>query len=410
MGQNVWAALSPSGNPSWPALRDALILNNELTFANAAAVQSTTLAPARAIKVLGLSYFWDSTDTTSAHDGVTVLVSEDGRRYKLGRPEFVPNRVEAFTNTPPGSPSLGHAWLIGAAPSGAWAAHANKIAIWTVNGWVFIAPANVAGRIVYVAAEDASYQYAASGWRKGLGAATLAPDTVEQQHLQVEIARAFMVENVTTNAPPPGVAGLAYVVGPSPTGAWAGQANKIAVWREGSWQFYAPAEGWTVWDRSSDSNLVYSGSSWYWPLGASLAIPRVTHVYLNASQPVSTIGGPSQYTYSDGTAPTTAQRRVMLSPLDVTFQASAAGQKLVFGWDNIDFPSFVGLAVAFAIFRDADPTAIGWVLPAAGSRLVVPSVDAAPHVYRLAVMHEGGVSSSGTLRKNAIFSIHEVVA
>src|SRR5687767_10021930 len=43
-------------------------------------------------------------------------------------------------------------------------------------------------------------------------------------------------------------AGDRYHVGNSPTGAWSGQAGKIAVWRDSdsAWEFWTPAKGWIM--------------------------------------------------------------------------------------------------------------------------------------------------------------------
>ena len=46
--------------------------------------------------------------------------------------------VEAETATPPASPLPGQAWLVGAAPTGAFAGHAAAIAGWTAAGWRFV--------------------------------------------------------------------------------------------------------------------------------------------------------------------------------------------------------------------------------------------------------------------------------
>src|SRR5215470_3414221 len=47
-------------------------------------------------------------------------------------------------------------------------------------------------------------------------------------------------------AAPPGspTEGARYIVAASPTGAWAGQAGRIAARQDGAWAFYAPQEGW----------------------------------------------------------------------------------------------------------------------------------------------------------------------
>src|SRR6185369_944326 len=57
----------------------------------------------------GRVYHFDSTDTTTAHDGVSVLVTLSGGRYKLAAgSEVVAYSVKDNTiSTPPGSPVLG---------------------------------------------------------------------------------------------------------------------------------------------------------------------------------------------------------------------------------------------------------------------------------------------------------------
>ena len=65
-------------------------------------------------------------------------------------------------------------------------------------------------------------------------------------------------------ASPPGspVEGSRYIVAASPTGAWAGQAGKIAAYQDGAWAFYAPREGWLAWVADEDELYVWSGSAW----------------------------------------------------------------------------------------------------------------------------------------------------
>lgn len=64
------------------------------------------------------------------------------------------------------------------------------------------------------------------------------------------------------NAPPGSPAsGDTYVIGPSPTGAWAGQAGKVAGYYAG-WRIKAPEEGWVAWVRDEDRLIYHSGSAW----------------------------------------------------------------------------------------------------------------------------------------------------
>lgn len=75
------------------------------------------------------------------------------------------------------------------------------------------------------------------------------------------LLQAAMV-SVGVNTPPGSpAAGDCYIVGTSPTGAWAGQAKALAFYTTG-WNFVTPWEGLTVW--ASDVNLLYTydGSAW----------------------------------------------------------------------------------------------------------------------------------------------------
>lgn len=48
--------------------------------------------------------------------------------------------VEGEANAPPSSPEAGECWLVGSAPSGAWAGHAGELACWSTGTWIFAAP------------------------------------------------------------------------------------------------------------------------------------------------------------------------------------------------------------------------------------------------------------------------------
>lgn len=49
--------------------------------------------------------------------------------------------VEAMgVDAPPADPTVGQAWIVGAAPTGAWAGRAGAVAGWTGGGWRFVPP------------------------------------------------------------------------------------------------------------------------------------------------------------------------------------------------------------------------------------------------------------------------------
>jgi len=68
---------------------------------------------------------------------------------------------------------------------------------------------------------------------------------------------------------PPGApaSGDLYIVGPAATGAWAGQAGKLALWQAGDdltavWLFITPKAGWRVFVVDESTRYQYSGTVW----------------------------------------------------------------------------------------------------------------------------------------------------
>lgn len=65
-------------------------------------------------------------------------------------------------------------------------------------------------------------------------------------------------------ATPPGspAPGARYLVAASPTGAWSGQAGKIAAWQNGAWSFFPPQAGWVLWVADEAVPIAFTGSAW----------------------------------------------------------------------------------------------------------------------------------------------------
>ncbi|BCP52837.1 hypothetical protein K32_14540 [Kaistia sp. 32K] len=71
------------------------------------------------------------------------------------------------------------------------------------------------------------------------------------------------VEAVSANTPPGAPAeGARYLLGASPTGAWAGQAGALAVFADGSWWFATPEVGWLAFDKATATLLVRKAAGW----------------------------------------------------------------------------------------------------------------------------------------------------
>jgi hypothetical protein len=89
------------------------------------------------------------------------------RGFLRGVDGLVQPNVKGYSiNTPPGSPSDGDVYIIGAAPTGAWAAKDNQIARWSsvANAWEFYVP-KAGWRVVDSSATgQPQYTFTGSDW------------------------------------------------------------------------------------------------------------------------------------------------------------------------------------------------------------------------------------------------------
>lgn len=80
---------------------------------------------------------------------------------------------------------------------------------------------------------------------------------------RLEASINIVVVDKDLNAPPTSPAANArYIVGSSPTGAWSGQAGKIAFVSGTSWLFLTPYIGWRAWVTDESQFYRYNGSTW----------------------------------------------------------------------------------------------------------------------------------------------------
>jgi hypothetical protein len=71
------------------------------------------------------------------------------------------------------------------------------------------------------------------------------------------------VEEPPRNAPPAGpAAGQAWIVGPSPSGAWAGKSGCVAGHTPGGWRFVAATEGFSLLVKSTGTFATYREGAW----------------------------------------------------------------------------------------------------------------------------------------------------
>jgi len=208
----------------------------------------------------GYVYFYDATDTTTADDGLTCLVSGDGRRYILADASAIAiSSVLDLTNTPPVSPTVADAYVVGTSPTGAWVGHAKDIALYTKRGWVFAQPKP--GCALLNEATGLNIQYSAAGaW--GPMATSLDVDAVTPE---LTLMWGGLSVEAQQNAPPSLVTGLYYLVGTSPSGAWVGHSNDIAYTLDAvSWSFLDAYDGAIVFNKATDTSLTWFDATGDW--------------------------------------------------------------------------------------------------------------------------------------------------
>ncbi len=100
-----------------------------------------------------------------------------------------------------------------------------------------------------------------------------------QKHVTVNESLRFLdvlvqiaVKSAALSAPPGAPAdGQRWIIGPAPSGLWAGRATQIAAWQDGAWAFFAPKDGWLAWNEATLTSLIFSAGSWVSLIGALLA-------------------------------------------------------------------------------------------------------------------------------------------
>ena len=75
------------------------------------------------------------------------------------------------------------------------------------------------------------------------------------------LSKTSVIDTTISTPPSSPATGAAYIIGPSPTGAWSGNANALAGYYAG-WSIKPPEAGWTAWTQNGNRLLYYNGSAW----------------------------------------------------------------------------------------------------------------------------------------------------
>ena len=79
----------------------------------------------------------------------------------------------------------------------------------------------------------------------------------------IDLAVAAGVVSIGLNTPPSAPAtGACWIIGASPSGAWAGAANALAGWTGGGWRFVVPPVGMTVWSEADQVFARFTATGW----------------------------------------------------------------------------------------------------------------------------------------------------
>lgn len=271
----VKAAIADATSVAKGTLRSYIMARTSLVLSSVAEITSMDVDQAISVIAAGRTYYYDSTDTTTSHDGLNCLVDSTGRRFKLatnGNLSVGVYKVQTKgSNSTPGSPAAGDTHIVGTAPTGSWSTHANTIAVF-VGSWVYITPS--AGAVAFNVADSRYYSFNGSAWVAGLPS-TLAADSIKFSNMLNGVIE-LIVEGTANDEAGTESNGDAWIVGSAPTGAFAAFSPKsIVIKEDGAWVEYPPSEGWRVDDKSSGNELRFTAASEWTTASSPSKVVRV---------------------------------------------------------------------------------------------------------------------------------------
>jgi hypothetical protein len=178
-----------------------------------------------------------------------------------------PRVLDRDLTAPPGSPSIGDAYIPAATASGDWAGHEGDLAIWWQNPtdasaeWKFVSmTTGTEGVIVHVTDEDVLAVWGGDSWGSGINI---------DQDWENLLSRLSVLDRDLTAPPGSPSIGDAYIPAATASGDWAGHEDDVAVWWQGpsessaSWHFFTPADGHRAHVVDEDRIVIWDGNQWF---------------------------------------------------------------------------------------------------------------------------------------------------
>lgn len=271
----------------------------------------------------GRIYALDADDTVSAPDGTTVLVSYDGKRYKLDDLSVPYAVLDKDLTAPPDAPEIGDAYLLVGPGTGDWAGLGPIVSL-TGRGWDSIALP--VGRMVYVEDEDAYYHRKADGdIVAGLGIGAISNGSLRPIHFLRggDLVTWSVVSQALQSPPASPAAGDTYIVASGGAGAWTGWDGSIARRENGAWVRYIPATGWRAYDANLNAMVKYQSPNWVTELSG---YSSVTEAFASGAATISLAGAASGGYVVSTTPPTQSTTRRIVETLTISVQAQRPNQ------------------------------------------------------------------------------------
>ena len=177
--------------------------------------------------------------------------------------------ISQTTSAPPGSPSVGDAYIIGPSATGAWAGEEKNLAIWWQRpsqgspAWFIIDMTTLPeGILVYV--QDENLPMVWDGTSAWTGGVDMSYDTA----LEKLLANLDVISDALTTPPGSPSIGDAYIPAATATGDWTGHEGKLAIWWQGpgdtaaAWLIITPASGQRAYIINQTALYRYYSSAW----------------------------------------------------------------------------------------------------------------------------------------------------